>query len=475
MFFAKLQKIILPTLILAGISAMIFWFVHDPVSGFSMSIPGMDNRPLKDASTAEVVNIGEKFTFYNEFDSELKGKWPRFRGSDFDNINKENIPLIDNWKNQEPEVLWEAEMGEGHAAPVIYDGRVYILDYDETKKADALKCFALETGQPLWKRWYNVHVKRNHGMSRTVPAVNEKYVVTIGPQGQVMCTYRTSGDFIWGLDMVREYGSEIPFWYTGQCPLIDNNVAILAPGGSSILIGVDCDTGEVIWETPNPGTWQMSHSSIMPMEFSGTRMYVYAAVGGICGVSAEPENRGKLLWKTTAFAPSVVAPSPLVFDDGKIFMTAGYGAGGAMFQLVKNGNNFDIELLYKYKPKDGLASEQQTPVIINGLIYGVLPKDAGSVRNRFVCTSPKDVQQYLWTSDKSERFGLGPYIYADGKFYIVDDDGTLLIAKADRNGFQVLDKRRIIEGQDAWGPIAIADGYLLMRDSKKMVCLNMKK
>lgn len=475
MLTAKPDKLILPALVLAGILSLGYWFLHDPVKDFTESAPGMDNRPAKDALGSEVVEIGEKFTFYTETASELTGKWPRFRGADFDNIHKGQIPLIDNWGNAEPDLKWEFELGEGHAAPVIYNGRVYILDYDETKKADALRCIDLETGVQLWKRWYNIHIKRNHGMSRTIPAVNEKYVLTVGPRGHAMCTDRLSGDFIWGIDMIKKYGSDIPFWYTGQCPLMDDNTAVLAPGGSALLIGVDCKTGEVIWETPNPGNWQMSHSSIMPMTYAGKKMYVYAAIGGICGVSADEHDAGEILWTTTDFAPSVVAPSPLMLDDGKILMTAGYGAGGAMFQLHENNGAFSIELLYKYKPKDGMASEQQTPVLIDGLIYGILPKDAGSERNRFVCCNPGDVREYLWVSDKSERFGLGPYIYADGKFYIVDDDGTLYIARANRNGFRVLDKKRIIEGQDAWGPIAIADGYLLMRDSKTMVCLDMRR
>lgn len=475
MLTARLEKFIFPLLAIAGTVALLYWFLHDPVRDFSLSIPGLDNRPDADEAGSETVNIGEKFTFYNEFDPALTGKWPRFRGADFDNVSKESVPLIDTWGNKEPKILWEAELGEGHAAPVIYNGRVYILDYDEIKKADALRCYALKTGEPLWKRWYNVHIKRNHGMSRTVPAVSEKYVLTIGPRGQVMCTRRVNGDFLWGIDMVKEYGSEIPFWYTGQCPLIDDGIAILAPGGSALLIGVDCETGEVVWETPNPGGWQMSHSSVMPMNFGGKKMYLYAAIGGICGVSAEPEDAGNILWLTTDFSPSVVAPSPVAFDDGKILMTAGYGAGGAMFKLHENDGNFQIELKYKYKPKDGLASEQQTPVVVDELIYGILPKDAGNVRNRFVCCDPSDVKTYLWTSDKSERFGLGPYIYADGKFFILDDDGTLNIARADKTGFRLLDKKRIIEGQDAWGPIAVADGYMLIRDSKKMVCIDMRK
>jgi len=475
MLSTKPEKLIFPFMALAAIVALVYWFMHDPVKDFSTSIPGLDNRPSKDSSEQLQVIIGEKFTFYNDFKSSLTGKWPRFRGVEFDNINKEKIPLIDSWGNSSPKIVWGILLGEGHAAPVIYNGRVYILDYDEIKKADALKCFALETGQELWKRWYNVHVKRNHGMSRTVPAVNQKYIVTIGPRGQVMCADRISGDFLCGIDLVKEFKAEIPFWYTGQCPLIDNNIAVIAPGGSSLLIGINCDTGEIIWETPNPGSWQMSHSSVMPMTIKNHKMYVYAAVGGMCGVSAEGADAGNLLWQTNEFAPSVLAPSPLIFDDGKIFITAGYGAGGAMFQLREGNGNISVELLYQYKPKDGMASEQQTPVLVDGLLYGILPKDAGNERNRFVCCNPDNVQKYLWTSDKSERFGLGPYMFADGKFFIVDDDGSLTIAKTGKNGFQILDKKRIIEGQDAWGPLALADGYLLMRDSKKMVCLDMRK
>jgi outer membrane protein assembly factor BamB len=36
-----------------------------------------------------------------------------------------------------------------------------------------------------------------------------------------------------------------------------------------------------------------------------------------------------------------------------------------------------------------------------------------------------------------------------------------------------LDSHRILEGHDAWGPLAVADGYMVMRDSKTMVCLDL--
>lgn len=469
-----IEKYIFYFLILIGISVFVYWQLYNPVKGLAVSLPGLDNRPEVDLNALDIVEIGEKFAAYSEVTSQLTGKWTGFRGVESDNINKENIPLIDSWGSEGPKIDWEVELGEGHSAPVIYNGKVYILDYHEIKKADLLRCFSLETGEEIWRRWYRIKIKRNHGISRTVPAISDNYIVTIGPKGHVMCANPENGDFLWGIDLVKEYQTEIPFWYTGQCPVIYNDVAIIAPGGTSLLMGVDCASGDVIWETPNPDNWKMSHSSIIPMTLSGKKMYVYAAIGGIVGVSADGSDVGKVLWKTNVFAPSVVAPSPVIMDDGKIFITAGYGAGSMLFQVIKSGSSFEVKILQHYKPKDGMAAEQQTPIFYKGFLFSILPKDAGNKRNQFVCCSPKDCQTILWTSGKTERYGLGPYIVADNKFFILNDDGTLTIAKANTQKFEFLDKARIIEGQDAWGPIAIADGRLLMRDSKKMVCLNIK-
>lgn len=218
----------------------------------------------------------------------------------------------------------------------------------------------------------------------------------------------------------------------------------------------------------------MSHSSIVPMNFAGRKMYIYAAIGGIIGVSASGNDIGSILWKSSQFKPSVIAPSPLILENGKILIMAGYGAGAILLQLINNPNGFSVKVLQSYKPVGGIASEQQTPIYYKHHIFAILPKDAGVGRNQFVCCDAEDVTKILWTSSKTDRYGLGPYILADGKFFILSDDGTLTIAKAGITQFEFLDKAKIIDGQDAWGPMAIADGYLLMRDSKQMVCINMK-
>lgn len=466
--------IVITVFVLLAVITFLFWFTYNPTSHFASSQPGQDNRPKIDPNQEEKVTIGDIFRFFSEKNNEdLTGKWTRFRGDKFDNIVSASQPLIDEFPSSGLNILWQHDLGEGHAGPVIYNGNVYLLDYDEVKKRDQLRCFDLVSGEEIWRRGYKVHIKRNHGMSRTVPAITDKYIVTMGPRGHVMCVNPTNGDLIWGLDLVKEYGTEIPFWYTGQCPLIDNDVAILAPGGKAILIGVDCETGKVLWETPNPDSLQMSHSSIFPMKLGNKSTYIYAAIGGMVGISAEESDKGEMLWFDRTFSPNVVAPSPLVLPDNKIYMTAGYGAGAILLEI--NPNDYSVNVIDQYKPKDGLASEQQTPILWNGKLFGIMPKDGGAYRNQFVCANPANPREILWSSGKADRFGLGPYIWADNKFFILNDNGTLSIVRATVNGWQLSDKQQIIEGHDAWGPLAIADGYLVLRDSKHLLCIDIRK
>ncbi len=461
-------------LVLAGTLIIGWWISANPVKDLAVSVPGADNAGAVYTAAVENVSIGEFFERLGSRETVLSEDWARFRGPDYDNVYKGNTRLIDRFGAGGPQVLWTAELGEGHAGPAIYNGKVYLLDYDEELGADMLRCFSLTDGTELWRRWYEVRVKRNHGMSRTVPAVTEKYILTMGPRCHVMCTDRETGDFLWGIDVEKEYESEVPLWYTGQCPLIDNDRAVIATGGNALMIAVDCATGEKVWETPNPDNWKMSHSSVMPYTFKGRKMYVYSAVGGICGIAAGGEEAGRMLWSTNAWNHDVVAPSPVCMPDGKIFMTAGYGAGGMVLQLSESNGTYSVEVRQEYKPSEGLSCEQQTPVYTDGLLFGIMPKDGGALRNQLVCVSPDDCTNVIWSSGQTARFGLGPYLLADGKFFLMNEDGTLYIIRKDTRQYIQLGSLQVFEGQDAWAPLALADGYLLSRDSKTMYCISIK-
>ena len=468
------------TWITIGVAALYFalligWHFYDPSSGFTEAVPGADNRPAGNARKADDVLIGEFFmkdsTALLSAVAPDAGEWPCFRGVNHDNIASNARPMSlpkDGFKD-----MWSLETGEGHAAPVISEGRAYVLDYDERMSADALRCLDLQTGKQLWKRWYRVPMKRNHGFSRTIPAICGGLVVTIGPEGHVMCCDKLSGEMKWSIDMKKRFETEIPFWYTGQCPLIDNDILVLAPAGKdTLMLGVDVKTGKTLWGTPNTVEFKMSHSSVMPMTLGGTRTYVYIGVGGVCGVSAETENAGKLLWSANKWQPSVVAPSPMQISQNQVFLVAGYGAGGALLQVDKSGSGWNATVKDSYKASEGMSSEQQTPINYKGKLITILPKDGGGMRERLVIYSPDNLHKPIWTSAADERFGLGPYLVVDDKLFAFKEDGELYAYQLGTGSMTLLHKQRVMEeGIDAWGPLAYADGMLLVRDSKTIKCL----
>ncbi len=466
-----------PALALGLLGAYFFcwWLFSIPDIRLQKRVPGK----VQQEEVAETVAFGQYHAVTDAAaPPDLPGFWPRFRGQNANNICPEKIPLADSWPADGPPRLWAIDVGEGHAGAAVAEGRVFLLDYDEDDGRDVLRCLALADGRELWRTGYRVKVARNHGMSRTVPAISDQgRVVTIGPKCHVMCVDAKDGQFRWGLDLVREYGSEVPMWYAGQCPLIDGNVTVLAVcGPDKLMMGVDCDTGQVLWSTPNPAKVEMSHSSIVLAVIAGVRTYVYSGKGALVGVSAEAHDRGRLLWSLNAWNRNVVAPSPVVMDNDLILLTAGYGGGGMLVRVARENDTekFQVTVVADYKANEGLASEQQTPIFIDGRVFGILPKDAGVQRNQFVCVDPLDTRRILWSSGRESRFGLGPYIVADGKFFILSDKGVLTMARATASGWEPLAQATVIEnGHDAWGPMAMAGGRLLLRDATRLVCLEL--
>jgi len=388
------------------------------------------------------------------------GSWPNFRGAGYDNIAQQASGLASSWPSGGPKKLWSKKMlGSGHAGAAIANGRVYVLDYDQSAREDVLRCMSLDTGDEIWRQSYPVEIKDNHGISRTVPAVAGGYVVSLGPMGHVTCVRADSGDVVWQVDLKKAYNTKIPSWYAGQCPIIENGKAIIAPGGKSLMIAVDVASGTVAWEAPNPDGWQMTHASVMPAQIGGKKVYVYPASGGVVGIDA---SNGSIVFKYPGWTVNTAnVPTPVPVGNDRIFLTGGYGAGSMMLS-VKGGTPAQVWKI----PQNVFGSHQHTPIFYQNHLFGV------SMDQQFVCL---DLQgKRVWESGHTARFGIGPYMLADGKFYLLSDDGTFVMAQATTSGYQELARAKVLTGHDAWAPLALADGKMVMRDRDTMICLDVK-
>jgi outer membrane protein assembly factor BamB len=456
---------------LLALASLVIWVRVNPARDLVAEVPGMDGYDPATAAVRARVDLTGVFERFDGQPSTLTASWTRFRGADSSNVVLDAPKLLDAWGPEGPEKVWAVPVGDGYASPVVFGGCVYLMDYDVENRSDALRCLSLDDGREIWRHSYGNNMKRNHGMSRTIPAVTPEYLLVMGPRCHVLCLDTATGAFRWGIDLQLDYGTVEPLWYTGQCPIIDNGQAIVAPCGTDVLMmGVDCVTGEVLWKTPNPNAWNMSHSSIIPMTLLGKPMYVYGALGGMTAVSAAPEDAGTPLWDIPWDA-KVLAPSPVQVGDDLIFVTAGYGRGSRLLRVHPEGSGYRIEVVYDRPPGEILSCEQQTPIFHEGLLYGILPKDAGALKGQFACYRPEG--ELVWSSGSDKRFGLGPFLLADNKFILLDDEGVLTLADATTGSFAPLASADMLEGHDAWGPLALAGSRLLLRDMNTLACIEL--
>lgn len=479
----------------AGAIATLTWWTRlEPDIRLHPSVPGMDDKMGHRAAdvlrrTMQVIDFGEIYKVFDTPPTTASGQWPRFRGPNMDGISPQDTELADTFTDDGPRELWRRELAPGYAGAAILNGRIYVMDYIEGE-GDALRCLAFDDGRELWRCGYRIRVPGNHGIARTTPAVTERYVVTMGPMGHVMCVDTPTGNVRWGMSLSQNYGTRdlSGCWYAGQCPLIDDGKAIIAPAGTNtLMIAVSCETGDVLWEAPNRHGWRISHSSIVPMTVDGTRMYVYAAVGGITAVGADGELAGTVLWETDQWTSAVLMPSPVILDNNHIFFTSGYDGGSALVHVTKDAHTFHADILYSYTGKrqsrDCFSTYQHTPIYFQKHLFGIQSNNARRHKMEFVCVDPHAPGgRIVWGSGADtvftaprKREAWGPYILADDTFYVVGDTGLLAIFDADTTACRKRGEWLLFDnGHEVWGPLAIVDGRLFVRDYTHLICFDLR-
>lgn len=467
-----------------GLLLLVRWVYSGPAFSIMPRVPGMDGAPSEAAVPLAQRPVPGEPVRGPGGRSSIAAAWPCFRGADRDAVNKESVRLARSWPAGGPKRLWTVPLGEGYAASAVAGGCVYVLDHADDE--DVLRCLSLDDGRELWHNGYKIDIAPSHGISRTIPAVAGDCVVTMGPKCQLACWDTATGKNRWLIDLVLEHGATVPPWYTGQCPYIDEKTGrlIVAPGGTALLMALDCRTGQIIWQSPNPRHWAMTHTSIVPMEFAGRRMYVYCGTGGVAGVAADT---GDLLWDTDQWQIAMATcPSPVVVGEGRIFFCGGYNSGGLMLQLREESHRIVPEVVFRLAARQ-FGSEQQTPVLWQDRLYAVRQRD-----QKLVCLDLDG--KVVWDSGR-DKFGSGPYMVASarstgfsrnsdaispeggttsgGLLYVLDNAGLLTLAEATPAGYRRLAQAQVIEdASSSWGPMALVAGRLIVRDTSRMVCVD---
>jgi outer membrane protein assembly factor BamB len=147
-----------------------------------------------------------------------------------------------------------------------------------------------------------------------------------------------------------------------------------------------------------------------------------------------------------------------------------------MYQVQKGASGFTVQKLYDLTSMQ-FNSEVHTPVLYQNHLFAVSSK----TRGRFTCLGLDG--KIVWQSPVASgdpggtrTFDLGGFLLADGMFFILDGKtGRLNLIEASTKEYKELGTAQLLEGEDVWGPLALSNGKLLIRDMNKMVCLQVGK
>jgi outer membrane protein assembly factor BamB len=406
--------------------------------------------------------------------------WSQYLGP---NRNSESPQknLLRSWPDSGPEILWRVKVGKGNGGPVAKNGRVYLLDRDD-QVGDIMRCFDLTSGEELWSFGYNAPGTVRFPGSRSVPVVDDHYIYSCGHNGDLYCIDINTHQPLWNKNIWTDFGGgEIPRWAIVQCPLVYDDLVILASQTPNTgVVAYDKLTGQVEWTTDALGPLGYASPTMVEVGEEDHVVMITASRGrgenqtGGKVVGIDPLS-GEILWEYTNW--QCIIPVPCAYDAGesKVLIVGGYRAGAAMIKIEKKADgSFDVIELYKNVE---FGAHTKPPLFYDGYFYAQY--STNSRRDGLVCMSMDG--QVMWKTGREPGFNKGSMILADGLILATDGDMTLYLIKPDASAFKPIASADVLEiaadlaepryGNQNWAPIALTDGKLLIRDQGQMVCV----
>ena len=394
--------------------------------------------------------------------------WPQYLGPNRNATSPEKR-LLRSWPKAGPEVLWTVSLGPGYGGAAVSDGKIYVLDRISGKQ-DVLRCLDFGTGKEQWSYTYEATGRASHPGSRSTPAIEGNYLYTCGSFGDVYCFDVRTHKPVWNKNVWKDFGGgNVPRWAISQNPLIYKDSLILASQTEKAgVVAYDKANGQVKWASPAlPGRVGYVSPSIVEIDGEENLVMITAGSrggGGGAVLGMDPDT-GKRLWIYEGWSCQIPVPNVTEIGDGRLFITGGYKAGSAMIEVYKKGKTYNVTEVYK---TDDFGTHVHPAVLHEGHLYAHCTTNTR--RDGMVCMDLNG--KVKWKTERSPVFDKGGFILADGLIFSIDGrEGILYLIEPDPTGYKELASIKLLDSRECWGPLALVDGKLLIRDQKQMKCV----
>ena len=398
-----------------------------------------------------------------------KVSWPQFRGPNSSGVGSGKSPIH---FGLDQNVRWKTAVGPGLSSPIIWEGRIFLTEFDRANKQLATLCIDRRTGKILWRRAVTpAQIEKVHEISSpagSTPVTDgERVYVYFGSYG--LLSYDLDGNLKWERRLPMP---ENPYGAVAS-PIIAGELLVLNhQGEDAFLLGVNRRDGRTVWKTDR-SMFQYGWSTPVHWRHDGIDEIV------VLGGDFKPDQRlmaynladGAERWWVGGLPPC--GKSTPVIGDGLLFFAAPdiiletsaekrnperaaefYAKNSARLVAVRPGGRGEVSATsIAWAERKGVPGVP-SPLYYNGRLYTFL--NGGIVFCRVAKTG-----ELVY----SGRLGAPGYYYsspvaADNKIYIASEEGVVVVLDGGEQ-LKVLATNKL-DGAILATP-ALADGNIYVR------------
>lgn len=374
-----------------------------------------------------------------------------------------DVSLDSEWEARPPEPLWRRPIGAGWSGFAVCGDHAVTLE--QRGDEEIVSCQSAETGAVEWA----VSVPGRHetvlgGVGpRSTPTIDGGVVHTAGATGWLHAIDGASGRVLWKKNVLDDLGIDAAAhaaavaWGRAGSPLVTASLVIVPgggprqDGGAVSLVAYDRTTGERRWIG---GDQQISYVSPALARLGGRDVVLTVNESNVAG--HDPES-GAELWRFDwpGHSNSDASCSQAhALDDGRVFISKGYGVGAAVFGRPDGATAFAPV----WSQPGALKTKFTNVVIHDGHAYGL---SDGILE----CVSLADGTR-RW---KGGRYGQGQVLRVGDLLAVQAESGEVVLVSATPDKHAVRARLAALDGQ-TWNNPCLSGDRLLVRNAEEAAC-----
>ncbi len=385
------------------------------------------------------------------------------------NFTVETAGLAASWPASGPKKLWERALGEGHSSILAEGGRLYtmyrplgLLSTIRRSQQEIVAAIDASNGRTVWEHSYDaptsgLDLSQGSGPHSTPLIVGDRLFV-VSSRLEIIALDKQTGTRRWIHDLPKELGAPLDGRGYSSSPLAYGSTVIIPAGGAGAsVVAFNQQTGAIAWKG---GSFPVGPASPILINVDGQDQLVVSGANEIVGVN--PTN-GAVLWTHPSRTDYGLNISTPVWGEGNLlFLSAAYNNGARLLKLAQSGGKTTVQQLWmqnRMRVHIGTVIRLGDFAVGSSGDFGPCPTVAIDLKTG----------QILW---QSRDFARSTFLHADGKLIVMDEDGTIGLATATRQGLTVLARASILTNR-AWTTPTLVGTRLYVRDRKQMVAVEL--